>query len=149
MATLTNTPSISSSSYSISGTTAKNGIITISPITIPDGCTITSCVLTGNFTVSVSKGNATVSINGTEAISPFTIDFGTSNTSRSVSILCECSGKNTTGTVTFSNLVYTVTYEEPVTKTTNVIVSDTTVQSIYIGNTEIVKVYIGSTLIYG
>ncbi len=41
------------------------------------------------------------------------------------------------------------TYEEPVTKTTNIIVSDTTVQSIYIGNTEIVKVYIGSTLIYG
>ena len=65
------------------------------------------------------------------------------------SILCECSGENTTGTVTFSNLVYTVTYEEPVTKTTNIIVGDTTVQSIYIGNTEIVKVYIGSTLIYG
>lgn len=43
----------------------------------------------------------------------------------------------------------TLTYEEPVTKTTNIIVSDTTVQSIYIGNTEIVKVYIGSTLIYG
>lgn len=149
MATLTNTPSISSSSYSISGTTAKNGTITISPITIPDGCIITSCVLTGNFTASVSKGSATVSINGTEATSPFTIDFGTSNTSRSVSILCKGSGKNTTGTVTFSNLVYTVTYEEPVTKTTNIIVSDTTVQSIYIGNTEIVKVYIGSTLIYG
>ena len=115
MATLTSTPSISPSSISISGNTSKSATISWTCPTIPNDCTITSCVLTGRATASMSKGNATITVNGTTVTSgaQFSINLGTANTTTSVAVTAKGGNKNASGTVTFSNLVYTVTYEEP------------------------------------
>ena len=68
----------------------------------------------------MSKGSATITVNGTTVTSGtnFTINLGTSNTTSSVSVTAKGGNKNANGTVTFSNLAYTVTYTEPVTSYT-------------------------------
>lgn len=115
MATLTSTPSISPSSLSISGTTSKTATISWTRPTVPSDGTITSCILTGTATASMSKGSATITVNGTTVTSgaQFSINLGTANTTTSVEVTAKGGNKNASGTVTFSNLVYTVTYEEP------------------------------------
>ena len=114
MATLTSTPNISPSSLSISGKTTVTATISWTCPTLPAGSTITSCVLTGIATASMSKGSATIKVNGTTVSSGsnFSIDLGTANTISSVSATAVGSTGNARGTVTFSDLVYTVTYEE-------------------------------------
>ena len=124
MATVTSTPT--AGSLSVRGTTQKSGMITWSKPTVPSGVTITSCVLTGTATASMSKGSATITVNGTTvtAGSQFTINLGTSNNTTSVTTTAKGGNKNAAGTVSFSNLVYTVTYTEPVSAQKNTYIFD-------------------------
>lgn len=149
MATISTTPT--ATSLAISGTTSKSGTISWTCPTIPEGCTITSCVLTGTPTFSMRKGNTTVTVNGTSVSDgvQFTINLGTANTTKSVTTAGVGENNNARGTVTFTSLSYVVTYEEPVTKTENIVIGTNTVQTIYLGTTEIVRVYIGDVLVYG
>ena len=112
MATVTSTPT--AGSLTISGTTQKSGTISWSAPTVPSGVTITSCVLTGTATASMSKGSATITVNGSSVTSgqTFTVNLGTANTTTSVVTTAKGNNKNASGTVSFTNLVYTVTYEE-------------------------------------
>ena len=113
MATITATHT--ATSLSISGTTQRTGTISWTKPTVPTGATITSCVLTGDVNISMSKGSATVEVNGTRVYSEegFTINLGTSNSTTSVTTTGKGGNKNASGTITFTNLVYTVTYEVP------------------------------------
>lgn len=113
MATITSTPT--AGSLSVSGNTQKTGTISWSKPTVPSGATISSCVLTGTATASMNKGSANITVNGTRVTSgtQFTINLGTSNNTTSVTTTAKGNNKNASGTVTFSNLVYTVTYELP------------------------------------
>ena len=112
MATITSTPT--GGNLTVNGTTQVSGTISWSKPTIPSGATISSCVLTGTATASMSKGSATITVNGTTVTSgtPFTINLGTANNTTSVTTTAKGGNKQSKGTVSFSNLVYTVTYEE-------------------------------------
>ena len=114
MATITSTPT--GGNLTVNGNTQVSGTISWSKPTIPSGATISSCVLTGTATASMSKGSATITVNGTTVTSgtQFTINLGTVNNTTSVTTTAKGRNKNSAGTVSFSNLVYTVTYEEPV-----------------------------------
>ena len=111
MATVTSTPT--ADNLTVSGNTQVNGTISWSKPIVPSGSTISSCVLTGVATASMSKGSATITVNGENVTSgsTFTVDLGTSNATTSVTTTAEGANKNAAGTVSFSNLVYTVTYE--------------------------------------
>ena len=112
MATLTSTPSISPSSLTVSGTTTQTATISWTRPEVPADGVISSCTLSGRATASMSKGNATIKVNGTTVTSGsnFSINLGTSNTTSSVSVTAVGGNKNANGTVTFSNLAYTVNY---------------------------------------
>ena len=114
MATMTSTPT--AGGLTVSGNTQVSGTISWSKPTVPSGATISSCVLTGIATASMSKGSATITVNGTTVTSgtQFTINLGTANNTTSVKTTAKGGNKNASGTVSFSNLVYTVTYEEAV-----------------------------------
>ena len=150
MATVTSTAS------NLTLTANKNrevtGTISWSSPSLPSGARVTSCKLTGNVAFNFSKGSGTATINDAEytSNSSFTVDYGTTNTtSQGVSI--QGSGGNASGTVTFSNLIYTVTYTDPseVVVVNNVFVGSTNMSSIYIGTNEVIKIYVGSNLVYG
>ena len=113
MATITSTPT--GDSLTVSGNTQVSGTISWSKPTVPSGATISSCVLTGKATASMSKGSATITVNGTTVSSGsnFTINLGTANNTTSVTTTAKGGNKNAAGTISFSNLVYTVTYEMP------------------------------------
>ena len=149
MATMSTTPT--ATSLTISGTTSASGTISWTCPSVPDRSTITSCILTGTPSFSMTRGSATVRVNGTTVTNgtEFTIDLGTANTTKSVTTAGVGENNNARGTVTFTSLSYVVTYEEPVTKTENIVIGTSTVQTIYLGTTEIVRVYIGDVLVYG
>lgn len=107
MATITITPT--ASSITVSGNTQKTGTISWTRPTMPANASISSCVLTGTATASMSKGSATITVNGTtvSAGANFTINLGTSNDTTSVTTTAKGGNKNASGTVSFSNLVYT------------------------------------------
>ena len=111
MATITSTPT--GGNLTVSGNTQVSGTISWSKPTVPSGATISSCVLTGTATASMSKGSATITVNGTTVSSGsnFTINLGTANNTTSVTTTAKGGNKNANGSVSFSNLVYTVTYE--------------------------------------
>jgi hypothetical protein len=113
MATLTATPSISPSSLTISGNTQVSATISWTRPTVPTGAVISSCILSGKATATMSKGSATIKVNGTTVTSgsTFNINLGTANTTSSVTVTGVGGNKNAKGTVAFSNLNYTVTYE--------------------------------------
>ena len=113
MATITSTPT--TSNLKVSGTTQVSGTISWSTPTVPSGVTITSCVLTGTATATMSRGSAIITVNGTQVTSGtrFTINLETANNKTSVTTTSTGENKNSSGTVSFSNLVYTVTYEVP------------------------------------
>ena len=113
MATLTT--NISNVSLTVSGNTTKSTTISWTCPTVPSGATISSCKLTGTATASMSKGSATITVNGTTVTSgsSFTINLGTNNTTSSVTATARGGNKNVAGTVTFNNLVYTVEYSIP------------------------------------
>ena len=148
MATMSTTPT--ATSLSISSTTSVSGTISWTCPTIPEGCTITSCVLTGTPTFSMKKGSATVTVNGTTVTSgtQFTINLGTANTTKSVSTTGEGNNKNASGTVTFTSLSYVVTYEEPKTMMSNVFNGSINITDIRVGNEKIIKIYIDNIVIY-
>ena len=113
MATVTSNASCNPSSISVSGKNNGNGTISWSLPTVPAGGIISSCKLTGTCTVSdASNKPATVTVNGTSVSSgvAFTINLGTGNTTSSVAVAATGPHRNTNSTITFSNLVYTVTY---------------------------------------
>ena len=111
MATITSTPT--ASSLTVSGNTQVDGTISWTKPEVPSGVTISSCVLTGTATASMSKGNATIIVNGTSVTSgsQFSVNLGTSNNTTSIPISAKGKNNSAKGTVSFSNLVYTVTYE--------------------------------------
>ena len=119
MATLTATPSVSPSSLSVSGKTTVTATISWTCPVVPTGNTISSCVLTGTATASMSKGSATIKVNNNTVSSgsSFSINLGTANTTSSVTATATGGGGNAKGTVTFSNLSYTVTYTAAVEHT--------------------------------
>ena len=119
MATLNTTPIISPSSLTVSGNTEVSATISWTCPEVPADGIISSCVLSGTATSSMSKGSATIKVNGTTVSSgsAFSINLGTSNTTSSVSATAKGGNKNAKGTVTFSNLSYTVTYTSVVNYT--------------------------------
>ena len=115
MATVKSTPT--AGSLTVSGETQVNGTISWSKPTVPSGAIISSCVLTGVATTNMSKGNATVTVNGKTVGTTgaqFSIDLGTTNSVTSVPTTAKGGNKNAAGTVKFTGLVYTVTYEEAI-----------------------------------
>ena len=110
MATITSTPT--AGSLTVNGNTRVNGTISWNKPSVPSNATISSCVLTGTATASMTKNSATITVNGQTVTSGrnFTINLGTSNSTTSVTTTAKGSNKNARGTVSFSNLVYTVTY---------------------------------------
>lgn len=178
MATITSTPT--TSNLKVSGTTQVSGTISWSTPTVPSGVTITSCVLTGTATTTMSRGSAIITVNGTQVTSgtQFTINLGTANNKTSVTTTSTGENKNSSGTVSFSNLVYTVTYEVPKPTYTvtfvdwnkgftnitsnlevtaqyeenktsvNINIGATSLSKVYIGDKEITGIYIGDKKIF-
>lgn len=109
MATLTSNGSFSS--LSISGSGTKNGNITFTPPTLPDGATIISTSLTANLNISMTRGSTKVTINGNtySSSSSLSINLGTSLIS-SLSVSAKGSSFLAKGTVSITNIVYTVNY---------------------------------------
>lgn len=109
MAALTSNGSFSS--LSISGSGTKSGNITFTPPTLPDGATIISTSLTANLDISMILGSAKVTINGDtySSNSYLSIDLGTSLIS-SLSVSAKGSNFFSIGTVSITNIVYTVNY---------------------------------------
>ena len=140
------------SNVSISGTTSTTGNITWSAPSLPDNATITATTLTASLTISMTKGAATVTINGTSytTSSNISVDLGTT-VKTSLSVTCKGGNRNATGTVSMSNIIYTVTYQydDGVVETIKQIyIGDINISNIKIGNSSITKVYIGDTLIW-
>lgn len=99
------------SNLSISRKTTKTGNITWTLPNIPDGATIISTSLTANLNISMTLGSCTVTINSKQytSSSSLSIDMGTTLKS---SLTVSAVGKNnfSYGTVSISNIVYTITY---------------------------------------
>ena len=109
MATLTSNGSFSS--LSISGSGTKSGNITFTPPTLPDGATIISTSLTAYLDISMRLGSAKVTINGDtySSSTSLSINLGTSLIS-SLSVSAKGSSFLARGTVSITNIVYTVNY---------------------------------------
>ena len=109
MATLTSNGSFSS--LSISGSGTNNGNITFTPPTLPDGATIISTSLTAHLDISMRLGSTKVTINGNtySSSSSLSINLGTSLIS-SLSVSAKGSSFLAKGTVSITNIVYTVNY---------------------------------------
>lgn len=151
MATITSTPT--ATSLSISGTSAKSGTISWSMPTVPNDATVTSRVLTGTVSISMSKGTCrNLNINGQSVTAvngtAFEINLGANSTTTSVATSATGNNKNATGTVSFTNLVYTVTYELPVESVLNLYFGSTVISNVYVGGTKIIRVCIGDNVIY-
>ena len=146
MATITSTPT--ATSLKISGKNTVNGTISWTCPTIPSDCTIVSCVLTGTVTKSMSKGSCNVTVNSTTTEESFTIDLGTSNTTSSIATSGRGNNKNANGTVTFTDLLYTVTYQEPSVGIFNLKSGQSTITDMRVGETKIIRVYVGDTIIF-
>ena len=150
MATVSATPT--ATTINITGTSTKSGTISWECPTVPKGSKIISCVLTGKLSLSMYTGSATVTVNGTTVTTStqFSINLGTSNTITSVPTTAVGESRFSFGSATFVLLSYVVTYEESsTTKTENIVIGTSTVQTIYLGTTEIVRVYVGDVLVYG
>ena len=150
MATVSATPT--ATTININGTSTKSGTISWECPAVPKGSKIISCVLTGKLSLSMYTGSATVTVNGTTVTTStqFSINLGTSNTITSVPTTAAGGSRFSFGSATFVLLSYVVTYEEQATtKTENIVIGTSTVQTIYLGTTEIVRVYVGDVLVYG
>ena len=118
MATITSTPT--GGTLTVNKSKEVKGTISWSKPTVPSGATISSCVLTGKATATMSKGSVTITVNGTSVTSgsTFTINLGTDNSATSVTTSIKGANNQASGSVSFSELLYTVTYTEPVAKPT-------------------------------
>ena len=112
MATITSTPT--GGTLTVNKNKEVKGTISWSKPTVPSGATISSCILTGKATASMSKGSVTITVNGTTVTSgsTFTINLGTANNTTSVDTSIKGTNNQASGSVSFSELLYTVTYEE-------------------------------------
>ena len=118
MATITSTPT--GGTLTVNKNKEVKGTISWSKPTVPSGATISSCILTGKATASMSKGSVTITVNGTTVTSGsnFTINLGTANDTTSVNTSIKGGNNQASGSVSFSELLYTVTYTESVAKPT-------------------------------
>lgn len=108
----TKTANGSFSSLSISGNRSKSGNMSWSNPTLPDGATIISTQLTATLTVSMVIGSCTVTINGDYYSSSESLSYSLGTTLRT-SMSVSAKGRNifSLGTVSISNIVYSITYE--------------------------------------
>ena len=140
------------SDISISGTGTKTGNITWDAPSLPSNATITSTTLTASLKINMILSTAAVTINGTsyKSSSQLNINLGTTMQT-SLSVTCKGNKRYSYGTVSISNIVYTVTYqyEQEVAETIKQIyIGDINISNIKMGNSSITKVYIGDTLIW-
>ena len=140
------------SNVSISGSSTKTGNITWDAPSLPSNATITSTTLTASLKINMILSTAAVTINGTsyKSSSQLNIDLGTTMQT-SLSVTCKGDKRYSYGTVSISNIVYTVTYQyeqEVVETIKQVYIGDINISNIKIGSSSITKVYIGDTLIW-
>lgn len=111
MTTITNTPT--GGNLTVNGNTQVSGTISWSKPTMPNGATISPCVLTGTAKASMSKGSATITVNGTTVTSgtSFTINLGTANNTTSVITTAKVGWDRTFNSV-ISDLTITAQYEK-------------------------------------
>lgn len=110
MAIVTSTPT--ASPLSVNGTTRAEGLISWSIPNVPAETKISSCVLTGIATATMTNGNATITVNDQAVTSgeQFSINLGDSNNISSVTVIAIGDIDDAAGTIEFSNLLYTVVY---------------------------------------
>ena len=140
------------SDISISGTGTKTGNITCDAPSLPSNATITSTTLTASLNINMILSTASVTINGTsyKSSSELNINLGTTMQT-SLSVTCKGNKRYSYGTVSISNIVYTVTYQyeqEVVETIKQVYIGDINISNIKMGNSPITKVYIGDSLIW-
>ena len=140
------------SNISISGNGTKNGNITWDAPSLPSNATITSTSLTASLNISMVLSTATVTVNGTsyKSSSELNINLGTTMQT-SLSVTCKGNKRYSRGTVSISNIVYTVTYQyeqEVVETVKQIYIGDINISNIKMGNSSITKVYIGDSLIW-
>ena len=140
------------SDISISGTGTKNGNITWNAPSLPSNATITSTTLTASLKINMILSTATVTINGTsyKSSSQLNMNLGTAMQT-SLSVTCKGDKRYSYGTVSISNIVYTVTYQyeqEVVETIKQIYIGDINISNIKMGNSPITKVYIGDSLIW-
>lgn len=99
------------SNLSISRKTTKTGNITWTLPSLPDGYTIISTSLTANLNISMILGSCTVTINSKQYTSSSSLSINMGTTLKS-SLSVSAVGKNnfSYGTVSISNIVYSITY---------------------------------------
>ena len=140
------------SNVSISGTGTKTGNITWNAPSLPSNATITSTTLTASLNINMILSTASVTINGTsyKSSSELNINLGTTMQT-SLSVTCKGNKRYSRGTVSISNIVYTVTYQyeqEVVETIKQVYIGDINISNIKMGSSSITKVYIGDSLIW-
>ena len=140
------------SNVSISGTGTKTGNITWDAPSLPSNATITSTTLTASLKINMILATAAVTINGTsyKSSSELNINLGTTMQT-SLSVTCKGDKRYSYGTVSMSNIVYTVTYQyeqEVVETVKQIYIGDINISNIKIGNSSITEVYIGDSLIW-
>ena len=140
------------SNVSISGNGTKTGNMTWDAPSLPSNATITSTTLTASLKINMILSTAAVTINGTsyKSSSELNINLGTTMQT-SLSVTCKGDKRYSYGTVSISNIVYTVTYqyEQEVAETIKqVYIGDINISNIKIGSSSITKVYIGDSLIW-
>ena len=140
------------SNINISGTGTKNGNITWDAPSLPSNATITSTTLTASLKINMILSTAAVTINGTsyKSSSELNINLGTTMQT-SLSVTCKGDKRYSYGTVSISNIVYTVTYQyeqEVVETIKQIYIGDINISNIKLGSSPITKAYIGDTLIW-
>ena len=140
------------SDISIGGTGTKTGNITWDVPSLPSNAIITSTTLTASLNINMILSTAAVTINGTsyKSSSQLNINLGTTMQT-SLSVTCKGDKRYSYGTVSISNIVYTVTYQyeqEVVETIKQVYIGDINISNIKMGNSSITKVYIGDSLIW-
>ena len=140
------------SDISISGTGTKTGNITWDAPSLPSNATITSTTLTASLKINMILSTAAVTINGTsyKSSSQLNINLGTTMQT-SLSVTCKGNKRYSYGTISISNIVYTVTYQyeqEVIETIKQIYIGDINISNIKMGNSPITKAYIGDTLIW-
>ena len=140
------------SDISISGTGTKTGNITWDAPSLPSNATITSTTLTASLKINMILSTAAVTINGTsyKSSSQLNINLGTTMQT-SLSVTCKGNKRYSYGTISISNIVYTVTYQyeqEVIETIKQIYIGDINISNIKMGNSSITKVYIGDSLIW-
>ena len=138
------------SDVTVKGIIDKSSNITWEIPTLQEGATITSIKLTGSLNINMEKYSAIVTINGTEytSSSSLNINLGTTLTD-SLSVAYKGSRALASGTISISNIVYTVNYQIEVLETVHKIFKGTIpIVNVTIGENTINKIAIGDTIVF-